>query len=324
MGGGHRSRWPPRRASIAGRSAVWSGISGVWYQSRRAATRSTPPGGNAHATRPARGRHRARTRPRPRADERAGGPMVDRAGRGRGGRRHLADVDARRIGAADRRDERVGRVRRDRQPGNRPGRPHRARGRLRHLLGLHGDAQGDVDLVVDPRAGPARPPGEQRRCLRGHRRRAVFGRLCGDRWRARAARRRRGRGRRHRLGRCHEHVRRGDRRIGAAARVQPGAARRWRLRQWHRHERQRRRLGRVVHTEPTGAGIASGPGSGSVADSRARRRPPDPTAEPSPTTTPSAPTPEPTPYTEAHPVDRADRDRTLDTGRHAGRRSRAC
>ena len=177
-------------------------------------------------------------------------------------------------------------------------------------------------VVVDPRAGPARPPGEQRRRLRGHRRRAVYGRLCGDRWRAGAARRRRRRGRRHRLGRCHEHLRRGDRRTGAADRVQPGAAPRWRVRQRHRHERQRRRLGRVVHTEPTGAGIASGPGSGSVADSRSVADPgPDGRAEPDDH---ADARPGADGVTEAHPVDRADRDRTLDAGRRRRPRSRAC
>ena len=54
----------------------------------------------------------------------------------------------------------------------------------------------------------------------------------------------------------------------------------WRIRQRYRHERQRRRLGRVVHAEPTGAGFASGPGSGPVADSRALADPgPDGRAE---------------------------------------------
>ena len=79
---------------------------------------------------------------------------------------------------------------------------------------LDGDAQGDMDGADDPRSGQAHPHRECGRRLRGRRRRDLFEWFRGDRWRGRAARRRRGGDRCRRMGRCEQRVRRGER--GAA------------------------------------------------------------------------------------------------------------
>ena len=80
-----------------------------------------------------------------------------------GRRRRLAGLDARRLRGPDGRRLGVGRVRRARQPGRRAGRPAGSRGRVRDVVRLDRDAQGDLVGIDDPRAGPAPAHRERRR-----------------------------------------------------------------------------------------------------------------------------------------------------------------
>ena len=78
---------------------------------------------------------------------------------------HLAAVDTRGFRGTDGRSIGLRRIRRGRQPGDRATGPGRARGGLCNGLGIHGDAQGDLDGVNDPRAGQAHPDRQRRRGL---------------------------------------------------------------------------------------------------------------------------------------------------------------
>ena len=75
-------------------------------------------------------------------------------------------VDAGRLGGADRRIERVGRVRRDREPGIRAGRSDRARGRIRDVEWIDRHAQGVVEQLAGSRARSADPHRQRRRVVR--------------------------------------------------------------------------------------------------------------------------------------------------------------
>ena len=153
--------------------------------------------------------HRARRRPVlsrvPAARRRPARAVAPRPSPGR--------LDARRLGGADRRGQRLGRVRRDREPGAGAGRPDRPRARLRDVVRLDRDAQGDrgaASIVLD--AGPAGPRRQRRGLLRRDRRRGLQRRVRRDRRGARAAGRRRIGRRCRRLGRRDERVRRRRRR----------------------------------------------------------------------------------------------------------------
>ena len=202
----------------------------------------------------------------------------------------LAAVDARRVRGADRWDVRVRRVRRARQPGRDARRSRRARGRLRHLVRLDRDAQGDLDAatILAPGqrlliANAAGVHAVDRRC-------DLCRRLRGDRRGDRVAGRRRQRDRCRRMGRCHERVRRGH---GAAAppagssleRAPGGPA-------GNGTDTNDNSVDWFVQAAPSPQGLAAPPVPGPTATPtptrrprrRARRATPTPTATPTPDT----------------------------------------
>jgi hypothetical protein len=214
------------------------------------------PVGGHDGSRSARGIHRARLRM-------AGRHVCDRRKRDRrrcsvtGRDRHVADLDPRRVGGRDWWSIGLGRVHRAVECRLGAGRSRRARSRIRHELGRHSNPEGELghEPVTRLRAAPAAR--EFARHSRCGRRPDVFRRCCCDRWRGRAAGRRRERHRRRWMGRRREQLRRGNRHAGAYGGDDHRATAGWRKRQRHRHERQRCGLasaGDAVTPEP---GIAA-------------------------------------------------------------------
>ena len=214
--------------------------------------------------------------------------------------RRLAAVHARRERGPDRRRIRVGRVRRGREPGRGTGRPCRPRGRVRDVVGLDGDAQGDVvgSTLLEPgrRVLLANAVRGRTRALADA---DVFGRVRGDRRGHRAAGRRRRGHRFGRLGRRDERVRRGHGRGGAARRRRASSERRAAPRGngWDTNDNA---ADWFVQAVPSPQGLAAPPVPGTAptptpdADTD-----PDPDPAPTPTADPDAdahaPTPTPTP-----------------------------
>ena len=196
-------------------------VSAGWYNGVSPPPARSPPGGHAWIAPGARGRSAlARHRRRRPARGAARRPVVHRDGPRRGGR--LAGLDAGRVGGADRRRIGVGRIRRGRQPGR--GARWTCSGsrwstRRRPGSTVTRKATWTSSLVLDP--------GRRALLVNGSGAYAGVGdlvvhrRLRRDRWRDRAAGRRRGGRGRGRVGRRLERVRRGPRGSRAGRGLQP-------------------------------------------------------------------------------------------------------
>ena len=183
------------------------------------------------------------------------------------------------------------------------------------------------------RSAPA--PGQQRRRLRGARRRHLQRRPRGHRWGRRPASGRRLGHRRDRLGQRHERLRRGDGGCRAACRLEPRTPARWGRRERGRHQRRQPGLVRPAGSRSAGPGRSAGAvvafGHGHAhRDARARRRPspttaprqrpprrpssrrrptrlPTPAATPTPTAAATSPDPTPTSPAPRRPPPRPPR-----------------